>query len=131
LEDEKLVLKGTAEHTTNNQMEIVAVIQAIHHIKDLSLDLARIEIYTDSQYVMGIPGRASKLKSNDFHTRRGTDIQNSQLVQTLLKLLEVYPVTFIKVASHQKRTDVHDYNREADMIARAAVRLYIKNSAHE
>ncbi len=121
----KIILKGEAQQTTHNRMELLAVINAIDFVveKDSS---AIISIFSDSQYVVQIPVRKDKLKSNLFITKKGNELQNSDLVQKLIFQIENYNITFTKVKAHLKTGETPNYNREVDIIVREIVREQVK-----
>lgn len=118
--DEKISLQGVEENTTHNRMELLAVINAIRHLVVMNLSEHRILIYSDSQYVVNLSSRMDKLETNNFITNAGKQLQNSDLLQILIKQIRTHDIGFVKVKAHQKDGDVH--NREVDMIARNLLR---------
>ena len=120
IKDEKVIIQGSEVETTHNRMELLAVIKAVHYIVDRGLKHSRIEIYSDSQYVVNLRSRIEKLKQRNFITNKGTPIQNSDLVRSLINLIEQYNLDFTKVKAHQKNGD--EINREVDIIVRKLVR---------
>lgn len=126
INDKKIVLQGTATETTNNRMELSAVINAIEYVLKEIQKFKLIKIYTDSQYVERIPSRIEKLVSKNFKTKKGVQIQNIDLVKKLITLTEIAEIEFIKVKAHQKTSDVPNYNREVDKLSRKIVRNQIK-----
>ena len=125
VEDKKIILQNIINDTTHNRMELMAVIAAVHHVTENNFSFSAIEIYSDSQYVVGILDRKEKLKKNQFITKKGTVMQNADLVQSLITLMESFPLTFIKVKAHQKPTSEINYNREADILVRSLLRSAI------
>lgn len=70
------VLNGSAEETTNNQMEMYAVIQALEVCKPGN----KIAVYTDSQYVQkGITEYIKVWRKNGWKTRTGKPVKNKEL----------------------------------------------------
>jgi ribonuclease HI len=120
IKDEKVIIQGSEVETTHNRMELLAVIKAVNYIVDRGLKHTRIEIYSDSQYVVNLRSRIEKLKQRNFITNKGTPIQNSDLVQSLINLIEQYDLDFTKVKAHQKNGD--EINREVDIIVRKLLR---------
>lgn len=129
IDDEEIILKETVMDTTHNCMELLGVIKALEFIQARNMGSNRIEIFTDSQYVVKLLDRKDRLHQNNFHTKKNEPISNSVQVQTLLKKLEEVSVVFIKVAAHQKQTAIVNYNREVDKIARALVRKVVNSLA--
>lgn len=129
--DKKSLIKGGAQNTTHNRMELLAVIKAVGFAVENHKDASLI-VYTDSQYVFRIPERKEKLKRNHFLTKKGTPIQNADLVQELISQIESYTIQFIKIKAHQKlitaEPDIHaTYNSEVDKLVRQMVRDAVKN----
>ncbi len=87
VDNKKTILKGTAQNTTHNRMELLAVIKAIEFSNE-NYKHSLLKIYTDSQYVFRIPERMDKLKNNNFHTKRGIPLHNDDLVQILIHQIE-------------------------------------------
>jgi ribonuclease HI len=127
INDERIVLKGAKNATTHNRMELMAVIKSIEYVIKEIQEFSFIKIFTDSQYVEQIPNRTSRLESKDFKTKKGSLIQNADLVQKLIHLLNSKPIEFIKVKAHQKTSDMPNYNREVDKLSRKIVRHQINN----
>jgi ribonuclease HI len=127
IDGEKIVLSGIATDTTNNRMELTAVIKAIEYVRDKHSPATAIRIVSDSQYVIGLVGRKEKFMASDFKTKAGKDIRNVDLVKQLLELHEVIDVEYIKIKAHQQPTDETNYNIEADKLARQILRDTVSN----
>ncbi len=125
IDEEKIVLSGTNQNTTHNRMEILAVIKALEYVESIAIH-SRITVVTDSQYVVGLPTRAAKIITQNYHTKKGITIGNADLVERLLALLSVMSISFIKIKAHQKKTTDINFNIEADMLSRNMVRQMIK-----
>ena len=74
---------GSAPHTTNNQMELHAVIVGLQKAQTAT----EVHIYTDSQYVLnGITKWVFGWQKNGWRTTDGKDVENQVLWRTLLGL---------------------------------------------
>jgi ribonuclease HI len=122
------ILSGIEKDTTHNRMELTAVIEAIEHIRTHYKNVS-IKVYTDSQYVTGLPARKEKLLSTDFITGRGTALQNADLIKIFFETLTVLTIEFIKIKAHQKKDDITNYNREADRLSRKLLRAAVEDLA--
>ena len=129
-EEQEITLQGIELNTTHNRMELFAVIKALEYINNQNLLYKKIQIYSDSQYLVNILTRMDKLKSNDFLTKKGSPIQNTDLVKEIINYIETWNLTFIKVKAHQKKSEKRNYNRDVDKISRKIVRDYVKNNYH-
>lgn len=119
---EKKIVSAAVQDTTHNRMELLAVIKGIEYIKNNYPAIKLIKLFSDSQYVIRLRDREEKLASMDFLTKKGTTIQNADLVKELLALFSILPVELIKVKAHQKKTGTVNYNIEADKLSRKIVR---------
>lgn len=124
----KSVIKGLFYNTTHNHMELMAVYQALEFISKHSGNPKSVQIYTDSQYVVGIPVRLNSLISKDFVNRNGDQIPNYQLIKSLQPFFENRNVRFIKVKAHGRKDRQNPYHREADILSRKLVRNKIRET---
>lgn len=118
----KKVLAETVDDTTHNRMELSAVIKGMEYIKNNYPGITTIKLFSDSQYVVGLPERKEKLSIAGFSTKKGNDIQNADMVKELFEHLSTLSVKFIKVKAHQKQGTTFNYNIEADKLSRKMVR---------
>jgi len=109
-------LSGGELLTTNNQMELQAVISGLEALKSRS----EVEVTTDSSYVAKgseewLPG----WKKNGWRRREGTSwkpVKNVELWQKLDQLLAMHKVRFVHVRGHMG----HPENERCDELAVAA-----------
>lgn len=103
---------GQAE-TTNNQMELMAVIEGLRALKSRS----RVEIITDSKYVaQGASEWMPGWKRNGWRRREGKQfkpVKNVELWQQLDELLQRHDVRFTVVKGHSG----HPENERCDELA--------------
>jgi ribonuclease HI len=86
------------EYTTNNEMELRAVVEALKAVKDCG---ATVSIYTDSKYVVeGAKGWIFGWLKNGWKTKAETDVINKELWQELLPLLKQVQIEWHKVPGH-------------------------------
>lgn len=119
---EKIILSATATNTTHNRMELTAVIAAIQHLQLYYPHITKVQVFSDSQYVIHLVEREWRLVSKNFLTKKGNELPNRELVKTFLQLLTHIPVELVKIKAHQKRSEEVNYNIEADMLSRKLVR---------
>ena len=76
---------GREESTTNNRMEMKAVIEALKNV----LESSEIEIHTDSEYLInGITIWIKNWQKNNWRTKDKRDVLNKDLWQELLEEME-------------------------------------------
>ncbi len=93
--------------TTNNRMELLAVITAIQQVKKIN---AEIIIYTDSQYVVNA---VSKNWINKWITTNFKNIANVDLWKQFIELQKKHQLKFIWVKGHANNIE----NNRCDMLA--------------
>ena len=128
---EKILLFGSQVETTHQRMELTAAVEAISHLQTLACADQEICIYTDSQYLAGLPQRKSKLLLAGLTTKKNLLLPNADLIHQLLGYLDNLSLTFIKVKSHEKFSGHENYNREVDKLSRKIVRDSVRNSCRK
>jgi ribonuclease HI len=124
---EKHIISGSVTNTTNNAMELTAVIKAIEYIKANHPRTSTIKIISDSQYVIGLTARGEKLIALDFTSQKGKQLPNAALVKQFLQLTALTSIEFTKIKAHQKVNEHSNYNIEADKLSRKLVREAVRN----
>lgn len=104
---EKLV-SGYNKDTTNNRMEIFAVIQGLKQLKEA----CNVNIYSDSAYVVNAFNEKwiDKWEKNNFMMNTKTRVKNDDLWRMLLIEARKHTVNFIKVKGHSD----NEYNNRCD-----------------
>ena len=113
--DNKKELSGGSQDTTNNIMELTAVIKALEALKYP----CEVELYSDSAYVVNAfeKGWIYNWLKNNWKTADKKDVKNKDLWSTLYDLTQTHKVTFNKVKGH---SDV-ELNNRCDELARNAI----------
>jgi ribonuclease HI len=107
-------LFGGEPHTTNNRMELTAVIRALEALTRSS----RAEIYTDSQYVKnGIQTWIHGWKRNGWKTADRKPVKNADLWRELDAVVAQHDVSWHWVKGHATDPD----NIRADLLANRGV----------
>ena len=104
---EEIKLNGGQNDTTNNQMELTAVIKAL----DFFSESTEIEIFTDSKYVMdGITEYIKKWKVNGWKTASKKPVKNSDLWKQLDDLTTYHSIkwNWVKGHSGHRENDIAD-----------------------
>jgi len=115
-DEKKMQIKGSKKNTTNNQMELLAPIQALKKIPKGS----KVQIFTDSKYVKsGITEWIHNWKKNGWKTADKQPVKNKELWEELDLLANQFEISWNWVKAHS--TD--ELNNEVDLIAREAANL--------
>ena len=106
------VVSGGEKETTNNKMELMAVISGLNSLKEA----CEVDVYSDSQYVVDAfnKGWVDSWQKNGWRNSSKDDVKNVELWKILLDLTKTHKVNFIKVKGHSD----NEYNNRCDKIAR-------------
>ena len=109
----KTNIKGSKKNTTNNQMELLAPIEALKKIPKGS----KVQIFTDSKYVKsGITEWIYNWKKNGWKTANKQEVKNKDLWTELDILANEFEISWNWVKAHS----ADELNNEVDLIAREA-----------
>lgn len=108
-------ISGGNKNTTNNIMEITAVIEAL---KCLKFE-CEAKVHSDSAYVVNCfnQGWIYNWRKNNWKTASKEPVKNKELWEELYNLVQKHKVEFIKVKGH---SDV-ELNNRCDELARAEI----------
>ena len=107
-------LWGGEPHTTNNRMELTAVIEGLNALKRNGT----VTIHTDSRYVMdGASKWLKNWKARGWKTADKKPVKNEDLWRTLDAAMDGHQIAWRWVAGHSG----HAENERADRLARAAI----------
>lgn len=110
--DVKKEISGGKKNTTNNIMEVTAVIEALKQLKRE----CQVEVYSDSAYVVNAfnNGWIYNWIKNNWKTASKEPVKNKELWQELYNLTKKHKVTFVKVKGHSD----NEFNNRCDELAR-------------
>lgn len=113
--EHKLELSGGEKQTTNNRMELTAVIRGLEKLKYP----CKVDVYSDSAYVVNafLQNWLSGWERADWKKSDKTPVLNADLWQRLLALTRIHSVTFHKVKGHAD----NEYNNRCDELARGGI----------
>jgi ribonuclease HI len=109
---------GAEKATTNNRMEMRAVIAALEGLKGLKTPPGRVTVYTDSQYVQkGMSEWIHSWKNNGWQTSSKEPVKNQDLWQRLDQLAAPFQIVWKWVRGHAG--DV--FNEHCDRLTQEAI----------
>jgi len=110
--------KGAEKETTNNRMELIAVIEALRAFKTMDNVPRQAALYTDSQYVQkGITEWIRNWKRNSWRTSDKKSVKNQDLWKELDSLAQELPVRWEWVKGHAG----NKYNELCDAMTQEAI----------
>ena len=113
-------ISGCDRKTTNNRMELMAVIEALRRLKRP----CRIRIMTDSNYVVkGMTQWISGWVRKNWQNAQKKPVLNRDLWESLLELSRSHEIEWVWVKGHAG----HKENERCDELAREAIGHCLKN----
>lgn len=112
----KKEISGAEKNTTNNIMEITAVLKALKLLKEK----CNVKIYSDSAYVVNAfkQGWIYNWRKNNWKTANKEPVKNKELWEELYELVQNHEVEFIKVKGHSD----NEFNNRCDFLATSAIK---------
>lgn len=114
-DDKKVEMSGGEHNTTNNRMELTAVIKGLESIKNPS----KVDVYSDSAYVVNafLQGWVNNWLRNGWKTSKGS-VLNIDLWQKLVELTNFHKVEWHKVKGHAD----NEFNNKCDALATGEIK---------
>ena len=113
--DARKEISGGMKNTTNNIMEITAVIEALKCLKVES----NVQVYSDSAYTVNAfkQGWIYNWMKNGWKTANKEPVKNKELWEELYALTKKHEVEFIQVKGHAD----NEFNNRCDEMARSEI----------
>lgn len=108
------------ENVGCSQLEIKTLIWALEELRPTA-----VTVYTDSQTIMGLPGRRARFDARNYLNAQGISIKNADLYRAFFRLIDQIDCTFVKVNGHRvsnKKTDIDQLFTQVDRASRLAMR---------
>ncbi len=110
---------GFSENTTNNQMEMQAVIEALSRLNEP----CEVDLYSDSAYVINAfnAGWIDSWTKNNWRTAQNKPVKNLDVWKKMIDLVARHKVTWHKVKGHSD----NELNNLCDSLARGEVDAFL------
>lgn len=123
--DHKKIISGFEEMTTNNRMELKAIIEGLKALKQK----CNVTIYSDSAYIVNAINQnwIQKWQRNDWSTSEKEKVKNIDLWEELINLMQIHNVRFEKVKGHAD----DELNNLCDKTAKEMIKISIKEKTQK
>jgi len=110
--EHKKEISGFVPMTTNQRMELTAVIEGLKKLKEECM----VKVYSDSAYLINAFNQRwlDNWQRNGWKNSKKDPVENQDLWKELLKLTQKHQVTWIKVKGHSDNV----FNNRCDELAR-------------
>lgn len=105
------------EHTSSTKLELQTLLWALGDIQALE---GEVTVYTDSQNIMGLPGRRKRFEQNSYRSKKGRRLNNYELYQEFFRMTDQLNCKFVKVRGHQASSQKDDTDRLFTLVDRAS-----------
>lgn len=124
-QDQKKELSGFESDTTNNRMELTAVIESVRALKAP----CELIVHSDSAYVCNAfhNGWLNNWSQNGWKTASKRPVENQDLWLALLVALKPHTHEFVKVKGHSD----NPFNNRCDELARLAIKQALNGKTAE
>ena len=114
-------LSGFCENTTNNRMEMLAIIKALEQLKEP----CKIDIYSDSAYVVNafLQNWIEDWIKKGWKTSNKKEVKNIDLWQKIIEFTNIHQIVWHKVKGHSD----NEYNNLCDKLATTEVENWINS----
>ena len=105
------------EDTSSTKLEMQTVLWALMEIQPFE---GKVIVYTDSQNIMGLPGRRERLEQSDYCSKKNRRLNNYELYQEFYSMIDQLNCEFVKVRGHQVSNQKDDIDRLFTLVDRAS-----------
>lgn len=118
-------ISGFENNTTNNRMEMLAVINALKLLKEP----CKVDLYSDSAYVVNafLQNWVDDWQEKNWRTSGKKEVKNIELWKELLDLCKTHEITWHKVKGHAD----NEFNNLCDKLARGEVDKFLASKPQE
>jgi ribonuclease HI len=119
------------ENTSSTKLEIQTLLWAL---EDIQIKDQKVLVYTDSQNILGLPGRRERLEKNNYYTGKNKRINNFELYQQFYIITDQMNCELVKVQGHKKTQNkdiIDELFTLVDRTARKTQRNNNKESKNE
>jgi ribonuclease HI len=105
------------EQTSSTRLELQTLLWALN---DLQATGCKVMIYTDSQNIIGLPGRRQRLEQKDYRTAKNTRLKNFVLYREFYRLTDLLNCELVKVHGHMAAKHKAQIDRLFTLVDRAS-----------
>ncbi len=108
-------ISGCSAETTNNIMELTAVLEALRTLKYP----CQVKLYSDSAYIVNAFNKdwVGSWQKNGWKNSKKEEVKNKEIWEAIIELTKIHSVTFVKVQGHSD----NELNNRCDELARNAI----------
>jgi len=105
------------EHTSSTKLELQTLLWALGDIEAAG---RKVLVYTDSQNIMGLPGRRARFEQNDYRSKQNRRLNNYKLYQEFYRITDQLDCELVKVRGHRPSARKDAIERLFTLVDRAS-----------
>ena len=105
------------EHTSSTKLELQTLLWALGDIQALE---SKVVVYTDSQNILGLPGRRERFEKSSYRSKKGRLLNNYKLYQEFYRVTDQLNCKFVKVRGHQVSNQKNEIDWLFTLVDRAS-----------
>ncbi len=112
----KMVKVKKFEKTSSTKLELQTLLWALGDIQ-ISKSLV---VYTDSQNIIGLPGRRERFEKNDYYSKNNKRLNNYELYQEFYRITDQLSFKLVKIRGHKKNKQKDSIDKIFTIVDRAS-----------
>ncbi len=105
------------EGTSSTKLELQTLLWALGEIQPAGRKLI---VYTDSQNIIGLPGRRERLEQGNYRSQKNKPLNNEGLYREFYRCIDGLDIELVKVRGHQRSEQKNDMDRLFTLVDRAS-----------
>lgn len=105
--------------TSSTRLELQTLLWAL---SEIPREVSRVVVFTDSQNIIGLPGRRARLEAQQFCSRQGKLLANADLYRSFFTIFDRLPCELIKVKGHSRASEKSAIEKIFALVDQAARR---------
>jgi len=105
------------EQTSSTKLELQTLLWALNDIQALG---CKVVVYTDSQNIIGLPGRRGNLEKREYRSKNNKLLNNYELYEEFYRITDHLDLELVKVRGHQATRHRGDIDRLFTLVDRAS-----------
>ena len=105
------------ENTSSTKLELQTLLWALYDIRH---PINKVIIYTDSQNIISLPNRRSRLEENNYRSKKNKLLNNHELYQKFYKITDQMNCEFVKVSGHKSSNQKNNIDRLFSLVDKAS-----------
>jgi ribonuclease HI len=111
------------EQTSSTKLELQTLLWSLDEIIALADESdITLTVYTDSQNILGLPGRRTRLEQSNYFSSKNKRLNNYELYQEFYRLTSGLKYELVKVAGHQTSSKKGEIDRLFSLVDQASRR---------